>query len=147
MKNRALTALLIASLAVNLALFITLLRKPQRFTRPVKENTVMQLQADQQNQLQDIIQEFKIEALLLKDEVLNTRIEIIEEIANPEYDLNQVRLLVTELNEIENRLNELYVNAIISIGEILDPEQRLMLLYRLSMDWYNLSGPLPGRNQ
>lgn len=147
MKNRVLIALLIASLAVNLALFITLLRKPQRFTRPVKENTVMQLQSNQQNQLQDIIQEFKIEALLLKDEVLNTRIEIIEEIANPEYDLNQVRLLVAELNEIENRLNELYVNAIISIGEILDPEQRLMLLYRLSMDWYNLSGPLPGRNQ
>jgi len=147
MKNKLLIALLIASLAVNLALTLTWLRRPRITAAKQPGNSSLLLHPEQNKSVNEIIHDFKIESLLLKDDILGKRVEIIEEIASPECDAREVDRCVHELNELENKLNELYVNVIINISEVLDPDQRLMLLYNLSREWYALTPPASGREK
>ena len=64
------------------------------------------------------------------------RDEILEELGNPGYDVNQVREKSSELNQIEARLNDRFIDTLLEISDALALKQRLRLLYQLSTNWY-----------
>jgi len=90
------------------------------------------------------VRKFRIDSLLAKEEIRDKRVEIIEELGNPDCDPDTVQSLTGELNQLENRLNSDFVAALLKINEILEPGQRLSLLYRLSRNWFFLT-PFHGK--
>ena len=62
--------------------------------------------------------------------------EIIEELGNPACDPQKVNGWTDELNLLENQLNRDFIATLLKINDMLEPSQRLNLLYRLSRNWF-----------
>jgi Spy/CpxP family protein refolding chaperone len=143
-NNKILTFVMALSLALNLAFLAALVYKralhKKSGTRPPLEMKIdFHLSAGQENQVRAIIHKFKINSLLSKEEIRDKRVEIIEELGNPACDPKTVNSRIDELNGLENQLNSDFITALLKINEILEPSQRLNLLYRLSRNWFFLT--------
>jgi len=145
MKNsKFLTFLLAISLALNLAFLAALvykraLHKKDGIRPPLEMKNDFLLAAGQEKQVREIIHKFKINSLLAKEDTRDKRVEIIEEMGNPACDPQKVNNLTDELNQLENQLNRDFIAALLKINVILEPSQRLNLLYRLSRNWFFLT--------
>jgi Spy/CpxP family protein refolding chaperone len=141
--------LLALSLALNLAFLAGLAYKTWRPRRAAPApgaqiRSDLTLSAAQEGRVRAVIHKFKIDSLMAKGDIRDKRVEIIEELGNPEFDPKKVGRLGDELNALENGLNRDFIAALLEINEILEPEQRLNMLYRLSRDWFFLT---PGREK
>ncbi|MCX6555792.1 MAG: hypothetical protein NTZ12_12410 [Candidatus Aminicenantes bacterium] len=143
-NNRWLPFLLALSLALNLAFLAALVYKrtwPKKsVVRPRLEmKNDFRLSSGQEMQVREIIHKFKINSLLAKEDIRDKRVEIVEELGNPACAAQKVNNLADELNLLENQLNRDFLAALLKINEILEPSQRLNLLYRLSRNWFFLT--------
>lgn len=142
MRNRKfVTFILAVSLVLNLAFLTALVYKrvlhKKGVTRPPLEmKNDFRLAAGQEKQVREIIHKFKINSLLSKEDIRDKRVEIIEEMGNSACDAQKVNSLTDELNLLENQLNRDFIAAMLKINIILEPSQRLNLLYRLSRNWF-----------
>lgn len=151
MKNKGLKILLAASLALNLAFVSTALYK--KFTPHEKSggkemtfDRDFKLDPRQKEEIQKIIKKFKIDLLEYKQDILDKRIAIIEAMSDTEFNMTAIENKTAELNRLENRLNLLFVDTLIKINSLLEPEQRLTFLYQLSENWFFIDrSRRPGR--
>ena len=139
MKNKWVKIILVASLAFNLAFVSTALYK--KFSAPGKEvkealKTGLKLQKDQEEEIKKIIGKFKINLLEHKQDILDKRIAIIEAMNDPEFNTGDIEKKTGELNELENQLNMIFVEALVQINNILNGRQRSDFLLRLSQNWF-----------
>lgn len=145
MKNsKWITFLLAVSLALNLAFLTALvyrriLHKKNASRAPLEMKNDIQLSAGQEKQIRELIHRFKINSLLAKEDIRDKRVEIIEELGNPACEPQKINSLADELILLENQLNRDFIAALLKINVILEPEQRLDLLYRLSRNWFFLT--------
>ena len=145
MKNsRRMTFLLVVSLALNLAFLAALVYKRSLRNKnvpmpPLEMKNDFNLSAGQEKQVREIIHKFKINSLLAKEDIRDKRVEIIEELGNPACDPQKVNSQNEELNGLENQLNRDFIAALLKINEMLEPDQRLNLLYSLSRNWFFLT--------
>jgi Spy/CpxP family protein refolding chaperone len=143
-NNRWLTFLLAVSLALNLAFLAALVYKRSLRHKnvplpPLELKNDFNLSAGQEKQVREIIHKFKINSLLAKEDIRDKRVEIIEELGNPACDPQKVNSQNEELNGLENQLNRDFIAALLKINEMLEPDQRLNLLYSLSRNWFFLT--------
>ncbi|NIM18005.1 MAG: periplasmic heavy metal sensor [Candidatus Aminicenantes bacterium] len=147
MKNKWLKIILAASLALNLAFVsstiyrkVTDRQKAGKTGNEHKQETPFKsefnLKEDQKTGIKKIIREFKMNLLKYKQDILDKRIDIIEAMSETEFNPDDIDTKTKELNRLENELNVLFVEALIQINALLEPEQRLKFLYRLSRNWF-----------
>lgn len=135
--------LLTASLAINLA-FVTpyiynkFLAKHEKPLKDRKVKKEINLEKDQKDQIDAITKKFKLNLMKYKQDILEKRIDIIDELGDPEFDPESITARTNKLNELENELNLLFVDTLIQINAILNTEQRLNFLYKLSKNWFFL---------
>jgi Spy/CpxP family protein refolding chaperone len=147
MKNsKLITFLLAISLALNLAFLAALVYKRAFHKKdgnrpPLEMKNDFHLSPGQEKQVGEIIHKFKIDSLLSKEEIRDKRVEIIEELGNPACDPQKVKSQNEELNQLENKLNRDFIAALLKINDVLEPSQRLNMLYRLSRSWFFLTPP------
>jgi len=56
-----------------------------------------------------------------KQEILEKRIDIIDELGDPSFDPQTITTRTDELNQLENELNLLFVDTLIRINALLEP--------------------------
>ncbi len=142
--SKPLAFVLAVSLALNLAFLTALVYKKVQYRKitrkpPLEMKNDFSLSASQEKRVREIIHQFKIESLLAKEDIRDKRVEIIEELGNPACDPKSVNSLTGELNQLENQLNSDFIATLLKINDILEPSQRLNLLYRLSRHWFFLT--------
>ena len=140
-RNRLLVLFLIASAALNLALIASRFYSKIVPARPPVPPSVefqpgFRIDPAQKERVDTILRKFKIDSIAFKEDIVAKRIEILEELGNPGYDVNQVREKTSELNQIEARLNDRFIDVLLEINDALSTGQRLELLYQLSTNWY-----------
>jgi len=86
--------------------------------------------------VREVVRKFKINSILFKEDILDKRVEIIEELAAPQCDREKIAAKTDELNGLENQLNRDFIAALLRIGDLLGPEQRLNMVYHLSRNWF-----------
>ncbi len=149
MNGKWLKIILAASLALNLAaalpfayhkLFKEKKKEPkiQKTLEKLQTMPKTPLREEQKNQLAKIIREFRLNQLKYKQDIQEKRMEIIEELGAPEFDPEVVTTYAEELNELENQLNLQFVENLVQVSAVLDPDQRLQFLYRMSRSWFFL---------
>lgn len=144
MKNKWMKIILAASLALNLAFVSTAIyREVTHRHKTGKEhkhemtfNPEFNLDQDQKEKIKKIMREFRMNLLEYKTDILDKRIGIIEAMSETESNPDDIDTKTKELNRLENELNVLFVEALIQINALLEPEQRLKFLYRLSKNWF-----------
>jgi len=141
MKNKGLKILLVASIALNLAFFSGFVIKKfmNRKTEPQSEIEAginLNIHQNQKEMLDNIINRFRLQMIKSKQNILEKRIEIIEELSDPEVDFGLLRTRTQELNEYENQMNTTFVETLININNLLDEKQRLSFLLKLSQNWF-----------
>lgn len=105
---------------------------------PLSAGPGRRLGKQQKQKIDSVIHKFKLEQMRYRQDILTKRIEIIDELGDPEYDPQTITTRTNELNQLENELNLLFVNTLLEIDGILDGRQRLDFLYRLSRNWFFL---------
>jgi uncharacterized membrane protein len=140
-KNRVLVLILIVSMALNLAFIASRLYSKIVNARPpappaFEFRTGFRIDPAQKKRVEEIIRRFKIDSIMFKEDIVGKRIEILEELGNPGYDVNQIREKTGELNQIESQLNDRFIDTLLEISDALAIKQRLRLLYQLSTNWY-----------
>lgn len=143
-RSRVLVLLLIISAALNLALIASRIYSgiiPARAPVPpaVEFQPGFRIDPAQKERVDTVLRKFKIDSIAFKEDIVAKRIEILEELGNPGYDVNQVREKTAELNQIEASLNDRFIETLLEINDTLTPRQRLELLYQLSTNWYFLN--------
>jgi Spy/CpxP family protein refolding chaperone len=139
-QNKWVKIILVASLAFNLAFVSTAIYR--KFTAPRKNPGKLlckedfKLKKEQKEQIRRIIKKFKISLSDYKQDILDKRISIIEAMSDTEFNLEDIEKKTEELNERENQLNLLFVDTLIRLNALLEPEQRLNFLYQLSQNWF-----------
>ena len=155
MKINILAIFLAASIAVNIVFIIKLTRVEEE-TQPIKQNLIVKkpvikdipnLSKIQKTQLRKIIKEFKITLSDYKNQILAKRIDIIDELSNPDFSLEELKKATTELNKSENELNLYFVESLGKISSVMNPEQRMKLLIKFSRYWFFLKNNKRGRRQ
>lgn len=144
MENKWLKIILAASLALNLAfvshfVFRYVFDKHTKDTphvREVKFDAALKLQKEQKIDIDSIIKKFRIDKSKYKQDILEKRMDIIEELGVPDFNVENIKTKIDELNELESRLNLDFVDTLIRITNILDTKQRLNFLYKLSENWF-----------
>ncbi|MCK4943574.1 MAG: hypothetical protein KAS65_08350 [Candidatus Aminicenantes bacterium] len=150
MKNKELKILLVASIALNLAFFSGLGIK-KFLNRDKKQETVLNFRIDldihqnQKNHLNTIIKQFRLHLIKSKQDILEKRIEIIEELSDPEVDFGVLKTKTQELNKYENQMNNTFVETLININNLLDEKQRLSFLLKLSQNWFFMEETADGK--
>ena len=141
MNNKWLKVLLAASLAFNLAFVSTAIyrhfRAPGKTSHdkpPLEQD--LKLGEKQEGEIKIIIKQFRINLLKYKQEILDKRIAIIEAMSDTEFNPGEIEGKTGELNQLENQLNLMFVDTLLQINALLEPEQRLNLLYKLSKNWF-----------
>ena len=94
------------------------------------------LNAGQDAKVREIVRKFKINSILFKEDILDKRVEIVEELGNPLGDPEKIASKTEELNQLENQLNRDFIAALLKINDVLEPEQRLNMIYGLSRNWF-----------
>ena len=143
MKAKWLKLVLAASLALNLAfaapyIYNKFLIKNKELEKEIKLKTksTLNLQKEQKDQLDSIIKKFRLNMMRYKQEILEKRIDIIDELGDPSFDPQTITTRTDELNQLENELNLLFVDTLIQINALLEPGQRLNFLYKVSKNWF-----------
>lgn len=137
-RGRAAAWLLTVSLALNLAFVAAFVyrRHARRPPAPPQFRSDLGLAADQDARVREIVRKFKLGSILHKEDILSKRVEIIEELGDPQCDREAVARMTEELNGLESQINRDFINALLAISDILAPEQRLNLIYHLSRNWF-----------
>lgn len=139
-RNKVITLLLTVSLALNLAFLAAFVyRKAVRRHHPappVDFRSDFGLKADQEARVREIVRKFKINSIMFKEDILDKRVEIVEELGNPLGDAAKIAAKTEELNKLENQLNRDFIAALLKINDILEPSQRLNMIYGLSRNWF-----------
>lgn len=138
-KGRLTTLLLIVSLALNLALLAGLVynRLQRRAPAPPPGfRSDLDLAPGQDARVREIVRKFKINSILFKEDILEKRVEIIEELGNPLGAPETIAAKTEELNQLENQLNRDFIAALLKINDVLEPRQRLNMIYQLSRNWF-----------
>ena len=141
MKNKGLKILLVASIALNLAFLSGFVIKKflNRKTEPQSEIEAginLNIHQNQRERLDNIINRFRLQIIKSKQNILEKRIEIIEELSDPEVDFGLLKTKTQELNKYENQMNTTFVETLININNLLDEKQRLSFLLKLSQNWF-----------
>jgi uncharacterized membrane protein len=138
-KGKVTTLLLIVSLALNLALLAGLVYNRLQRRAPVPPPEFrgdLDLAPGQDGRVREIVRKFKINSILFKEDILEKRVEIIEELGNPLGDPEAIAAKTEELNQLENQLNRDFIAALLKINDVLEPQQRLNMIYHLSRNWF-----------
>lgn len=138
-KGRITTLLLIVSLALNLAFLAGFAYKRLQRRAPALPPEFrgdLDLAAGQDARVREIVRKFKIQSILFKEDILEKRVEIIEELGGPLADPGTIAAKTEELNKLENQLNRDFIAALLEINDVLKPEQRLNMIYQLSRNWF-----------
>ncbi|HUU06281.1 MAG TPA: periplasmic heavy metal sensor [Patescibacteria group bacterium] len=138
-KSKVLTLLFTVSLALNLAFLAAFAFKNIAQHRPVPPSELKSdfgLKAGQESRVHEIVRKFKINSILFKEDILDKRVEIVEELGNPLYNTEKIAQKTEELNQLENQLNRDFIAALLKINDILEPSQRLNMIYSLSCNWF-----------
>jgi Spy/CpxP family protein refolding chaperone len=143
MKAKWLKLVLAASLALNLSFAVPYIynkffvkhKEPEKEIK-LETKTTLNLQKEQKEQLSSIIKKFRLNLMRYKQEILEKRIDIIDELGDPEFDPETITTRTNELNQLENELNLFFVDTLIQINALLEPGQRLNFLYKLSKYWF-----------
>jgi hypothetical protein len=140
MGRSKITALILTvSLALNLAFLAAFLYKKLRHhppPPPMEFKGDLGLSPAQDAKVREIVRKFKIDSILYKEDILDKRVEIIEELGNPMGERDNITRMTDELNQLENQLNRDFIAALLKISDVLEPEQRLNMVYRLSRNWF-----------
>ena len=144
MKNKWMKIILAASLALNLAFISTAIYREvtcrqkggKEHKHEMTFNPEFNFDQDQKEKIKKIMREFRMNLLEYKTDILDKRIGIIEAMSETEFNPDDIEAKTKELNRLENELNVLFVEALIQINALLEPEQRLKFLYRLSRNWF-----------
>jgi Spy/CpxP family protein refolding chaperone len=141
MGNKWLKIILAASLALNLAVLSTYIYKnvfhqDRKSEHIVKFDAKLKLQKKQKEEIDAVIKKFRIDKLKFKQDILEKRMDIIDELGAPAFDLENINTEIGELNELENQLNLEFVDTMVQVTNILDSKQRLDFLYKLSENWF-----------
>jgi len=139
-KNSWVMVILIASLAAN-AVWITrtiLLSGHSSVKKESSDQRVrnLNLNPEQRGEIRRLMTEFRLVQMEYKQKILDKRMEIIEGLSDPYLDPKTLTKLVKALNDLENKLNQQYVNTLARLGTFLDSGQRVQLLLRLSRQWF-----------
>lgn len=138
-RSRIVTLLLTVSLALNLAFVAAFIfqRFRQRPPAPHPElRNDFGLSAEQDARVREIVRKFRINSILFREDILDKRVRIIEELGQPQGDREAIAARTEELNALENQLNRDFIAALLEIGDVLEPGQRLDMIYRLSRNWF-----------
>lgn len=140
-RNRVLVLLLVVSAALNLAFIASRVYSrsaPARTSVPpdVEFQTALRIDPAQKQGVDALLRKFKIDSIAFKEDIVAKRIELLEELGDPGYDVNRIREKTAELNQTEAGLNDRFIDVLLEIIDILTPGQRLELLYQLSTNWY-----------
>ena len=100
---------------------------------------------NQKKHLDTIIKQFRLQLIKSKQNILEKRIEIIEELSDPEVDFGILKTKTQELNKYENQMNNIFVEALININNLLDEKQRLSFLLKLSQNWFFMEETADGK--
>jgi Spy/CpxP family protein refolding chaperone len=141
MKIRWVILLLVASLAFNLAFVISWLTQkspPREIHAPDNGLYVadLNLNPEQRESLKSIIKKSRIDLSQFKQDILAKRIEVVEEMSNPDYDPEILRKKTDELNQLENEMNHLFIDTLIQANNLLHPDQRLSFMVGLGKNWF-----------
>jgi len=138
-KSKIVIWLFTVSLALNLAFLAAIVYNkvgPHRPAPPPVFKNDFGLKADQETQVSEIVRKFKINSILFKEDILDKRVDIVEELGSPLCDAEKIAKKTEELNQLENQLNRDFIAALLKINDILEPDQRLNMIYRLSRNWF-----------
>ena len=130
---------LAVSLALNLAFVSFFATQRLRRPRPAPAfapRSEFGLRADQDARVGEIVRSFKLSSIQFKEDILDKRVEIVEELGNPLCDPEKIAKKTDELNGLENQLNRDFIAALLKINDVLEPEQRLSMIYGLSRNWF-----------
>jgi Spy/CpxP family protein refolding chaperone len=138
-KGRIVGLLLTVSLALNLAFLAAFAYQKTRRRHappPVEFRSDFGLKKSQEAGVREIVRKFKINSILFKEDILEKWVEIIEELGSPLGDPAKIAAKTEELNQLENQLNRDFIAALLAINAVLEPEQRLNMIYQLSRNWF-----------
>lgn len=141
MKNKWIKIILVASLTFNIAfiskaIYNRAFAKGKTNAEDLTLKTKIALNNGQKEKLNLIMKKFRVNLVKSKKDVLEKRIDIIEQLSDPEYDLDILRSKTNELSEIENQLNLTFVETLVEISDVLNSKQRLNFLLNLSENWF-----------
>ena len=146
--NKWLKVILIASLAFNIAFVVKLFEKKPRRRGTYRNEQLLdkiELSKDQRDQLDQVFKDFKINLLEFRQAILEKRVDIIEELGNPDINGETLRQQINELNEFENQTNFAFVRVLLHISNILNDTQRIDFLHQLGQRWYYFVGRPRGK--
>lgn len=158
MKNKWIKILLAASLALNVAFALTLIfreapapeppwkKHGSRFHERSGQKEIT-LRKPQRKEIGSIFRSFRREMLEHKQNILDQRIAIVEALSDSEFNPEEIQSMTAELNKVENKLNILFVDALVQVNHVLDADQRLNFLLRLSKGWFFIKSPGPPRGR
>lgn len=153
MKSRWIKIVLAASLALNLAFLGTFIykqiNKPNRkhkFPKDTK-SIVQKIKSDlnlndrQSKDIWKIMRQFRVKIIESRKSILEKRMDIIESLGDPDYSPADIEEKVNALSEAEKEYNRVFIESLMKIGNILEPDQRLELLMKISRPWFFMKGP------
>ena len=151
MGGKGFKILLAASLALNLAFIASFIYKrmtPGETRRPrrIEFASVIELNPQQKQEIEKISKKFRLDMLRYKQDILDKRIEIIEELSDPEANLEIIEGKTKELNELEAQLNHNFIQTLMQVTSVMDSQQRINFLLKLSNNWFFRLGK-PARRQ
>lgn len=138
-KSRIIGLLLTVSLALNLAFLAAFAYqriRPDRRSASAEFRSDFGLKGSQEAGVREIVRKFKINSILFREDILDKRVEIVEELGDPLCDPAEVASKTEELNQLENQLNRDFISALLKISDLLEPGQRLDMIYGLSRNWF-----------
>ena len=141
MTSKGLKMVLVASIALNLALASGYVLKafnshPSNSPAETEIGVDLDIQPDQRKSLNQIFGQFRLQTTKFKQDIVEKRIEIIEELSNPDIDYQLLNTKTQELNEYENQMNNIFIETLLKINNLLDEKQRLSFLFKLSQNWF-----------
>lgn len=137
----AVPLLLAVSLALNLAFVSFYAYQRLRRHRPAPPPELRSefgLRPGQDARVREIVRSFKLASIQFKEDILDKRVAIIEELGGAAPDRAAISARTDELNALEAQLNRDFIAALLRVADVLDPDQRLNMIYRLSRGWFFL---------
>ncbi len=141
MNSRTVKALLIISILFNIFFSIGFLhqkiRKPPAHASHFFKSEIPDLNLNNESKLKllDLINAFKIEEAYKKELLFDKRSRIIDELAKPQPDFNNLDILLNSLNQLENELNRSFIDLLIETSLLLEEREKLATLSFISRSW------------
>ena len=153
MQNRLKKTLIIISVTLNLLLvsflvirvLIPTLQHSKRLVRPsLFSDKNLNLNPEQKIEIEELLKEFSVNLVSIKQEMINKRMGIIDELSSPEPNLDLISSYVEESNKLESDLNLGFVEVLINVSNILGPGQNIDFLLKISRRWLHF-GRIPNK--